>query len=189
MSATVFADDSASAAAATTTTASAATTTRTAAQIKAVKYQKGLAAYIRSRNKKISRSRAYTLAGYFIKYGKKYNVDPKALMAMAQHESTFSAAAYNPAGYYGIMQTSASLGRSKGFSKSELFKAQNSIKVAASYLRYNLKTFHYSYVKGIAGYCCGTYAVKSGNYSRKTAALRIKTRAKIARYLKNHNYV
>jgi soluble lytic murein transglycosylase-like protein len=198
LSATAFADDSTAAAAETTTTTETATNTaaaaetapaQTAAQIKAEKYQKGLAAYIRSRNKKISKARAYTLAGYFIKYGNKYNVDPKALMAMAQHESTFRAKAYNPAGYYGIMQTSASLGRSKGFSKRELFQAQNSIKVAASYLRYNLKVFHYNYSKGIAGYCCGTYAVKKGNYSRKTASVRVKTRAKIAKYLKNHNYV
>jgi soluble lytic murein transglycosylase-like protein len=171
------------------TTAAPAKPTKTKAQIRAEKYKKGLAAYIRSRNKKISKARSLALAGYFIKYGKKYKVDPKALMAMAQHESTFRAKAHNPAGYYGIMQTSASLGRAHGFSKKELYKPQNSIKVAASYLRYNLKAFHYSYTKGIAGYCCGTYAVKSGHYNKRVAVIRVKTRAGIAKYLKKHHYV
>ena len=177
------------AASASNTSAAPAKPTKSRAQIRAEKYKKGLAAYIRSRNKRISKARSLALAGYFIKYGKKYKVDPKALMAMAQHESSFSAKAHNPAGYYGIMQTSASLGRSHGFSKKELYKPQNSIKVAASYLRYNLKTFHYSYTRGIAGYCCGTYAVKSGHYNKRVAVIRVKTRAGIAKYLKKHHYV
>lgn len=177
------------AASASNTSAAPAKPTKSRAQIRAEKYKKGLAAYIRSRNKRISKARSLALAGYFIKYGKKYKVDPKALMAMAQHESSFSAKAHNPAGYYGIMQTNASLGRSHGFSKKELYKPQNSIKVAASYLRYNLKTFHYSYTRGIAGYCCGTYAVKSGHYNKRVAVIRVKTRAGIAKYLKKHHYV
>jgi soluble lytic murein transglycosylase-like protein len=160
-----------------------------ARKAKALKYKKGLAAYIRSRNGNYSKKSSMKLAGYFIYYGKKYKVDPKALMSMAQHESGFSSRAHNPAGYYGIMQTSASLGRAKGFSKKELYVAKNSIKVAASYLRYNLKTFHYNYYKGIAGYCSGTYAVKSGHYNRTAAKVRITTLKGIKKYLKKHNYV
>lgn len=160
-----------------------------AKKAKALKYQKGLAAYIRSRNGRISRAKSMTLAGYFIAYGKKYKADPTMLMAMAQRESTFSERAYNSAGYYGIMQTSASLGRHYGFSKSELLQAKNSIKTGAGYLRYNLKVFHYNYYKAVAGYCCGTYAVKSGHYSKSTANARMSTRKAIKRYLEKHNYV
>lgn len=190
--AVAFGDDSSSGSNAGDTTP-AATQTTAAAQTTTVaqpsRYQKGLAAYIRSKNRKVSKANSLRLAGYFIKYGKKYNVDPKVLMAMAQHESSFNARAHNPAGYYGIMQTSASLGRSHGYSKKSLYKAQNSIKTAASYLRYNMRVFHNNYRKAVAGYCCGTYAVKKGHYSKRTANIRLKTRAKIGKYLTKHNYV
>ncbi|NLD11330.1 transglycosylase SLT domain-containing protein [Aminicella lysinilytica] len=160
-----------------------------AKKAKALKYKKGLAAYIRGVNGNYSKAGSMKLAGYFISYGKKYNVSPLALMAMARHESGFSARAHNPAGYYGMMQTSASLGRAKGFSKRELLVAKNSIKVAASYLRYNLKYFNYNYSKGIAGYCCGTYAVKTGHYSKTTSNARVRTMKSIKKYLVRHNYV
>lgn len=191
----IFADEGAatgSAAAAKTATATAADKAKAATAAKAakaLKYQKGLAAYIRTKNGSYSKKSSIKLAGYFIKYGKKYNVSPLALMAMAQHESTFRAKAYNPSGCYGMMQTTASLGRSKGFSKRQLFTAKNSIKVAASYLKYNLKAFHNSYYKAFAGYCCGTYAVKSGNYVTSPSKARIKTMHTIKKYLNRHNYV
>ena len=177
----------------TTTTDTTATAENNAAAAakaaKALKYKKGLAAYIRSKNGSISRAKSLIIAGYFIKYGKKYNADPTMLMAMAQHESTFSERARNSAGYYGIMQTSASLGRHYGYSKSELLQAKNSIRTGAGYLRYNLKVFHYNYSKAVAGYCCGTYAVKSGNYSKAGTNVRLNTRKAIKKYLKKHNYV
>lgn len=160
-----------------------------AKKAKALKYKKGLASYIRAVNGNYSKAGSMKLAGYFISYGKKYKVSPLALMAMAKHESGFSARTHNPAGYYGMMQTSASLGRAKGFSKSELLIAKNSIKVAASYLRYNLKYFNYNYSKGIAGYCCGTYAVKTGHYSKTTSNARVRTMKNIKKYLVRHNYV
>ena len=191
----IFADEGSAgttAAPSKTATAVAADKAKAAAAAKAakaLKYKKGLAAYIRTQNGSYTKKSSMKLAGYFIKYGKKYNVSPLALMAMAQHESRFSAKAYNPSGCYGMMQTTASLGRSKGFSKRQLFTAQNSIKVAASYLKYNLKAFHNSYAKAFSGYCCGTYAVKSGNYVTSPSRDRVKTMKAIKNYLKKHKYL
>lgn len=72
------------------------------------KYQKGLAAYIRGKNKNLSKEWSIKLAGYFIKSGKKNKIDPKVLMALAQRESNFRAKARSKYGYKGMMQCTSS---------------------------------------------------------------------------------
>lgn len=159
------------------------------AYVKQLKFKKGLARYIRLKNHSLSKKTAFRYAGYFIKYGKKYTVDPKALMAIACHESRFSAGAYNAAGYYGMMQTSATIGRNAGFSTTELFRAKNSIKAAAKLYSYNLNVFRGRHYMAFAGYCAGTYGAKSGHYNASIVGARAVTRKNIRIYMKKHGYM
>ena len=156
---------------------------------KAENYRNGLAHYIRTKNGKISKSYSRKLAGYFIKYEKKYRVDAKALMAIAYHESRFTASAYNPGGYYGMCQTSAAIGRAAGYSTGELYSASNSIHAAAKNLRYNLSYFRGSYYKAFAGYCAGTGGAARGAFSHSQVKARTDTRAEIKRFLKKKKYI
>lgn len=157
--------------------------------LKELRFKKGMAKYIRLKNHGLSKKTAFRYAGYFMKYGKKYDVDPKALMAIACHESRFSAGAYNAAGYYGMMQTSAAIGRNAGFSTTELFRAKNSIKAAAKLYSYNLNVFRGSHYMAFAGYCAGTYGAKSGHYNASIVGVRAVTRNNIKVYMKKHGYM
>ena len=152
------------------------------------KYQKGLAAYIRSRNPKIGKKWSLTLAGYFIKSGKKHNIDPKVLMALAQRESNFRAKATSRYGYKGMMQCSASFAKAHGYKASDLYQADISIEIAAKYLR-KMKNKHETYSKAIACYVCGSGAVAKGVHSREPGRSVMKVRSKIQDYLEEHHYV
>lgn len=159
-----------------------------AAQQKALKYKKGLAAYIRTKNGNLSKAWTLTLAGYFIDAGKKYDLDPKILMAIAQRESTFRAKATSPYGIKGMMQTSDHLARQYGYKPSSLYKAKVSIDVGARYLASMKKKFG-NYTKALSGYVYGSYAVSKGNYSTSHAKAMLKTRKQITNYLKKHKYI
>lgn len=152
------------------------------------KYKKGLAAYIRSVNSSVSKTKSLNMAGYFIDKGEKYNVAPEVLMAIAQNESTFYTNARSPYGYKGLMQTSDALARKYGYKPSSLYKAQVSIEVGARYLGGMKKQFK-TYTKAISAYAYGSGAVKSGNYSTAIAKKVLKTRDKIEKYLERNNYV
>ncbi len=165
------------------------TDTKTTVKKKTVsKYQKGLAAYIRSRNPKIGKKWSITLAGYFIKSGKKHNIDPKVLMALAQRESNFRAKATSRYGYKGIMQCSAGFAKAHGYKTSDLYQADISIEIAAKYLR-RMKNKHETYSKAIACFVCGSGAVARGVHSREPGRSVMKTRSKIQDYLEEHHYV
>lgn len=155
---------------------------------KEAKYKKGLAAYIRSVNPTVSKTKSLNMAGYFIDKGEKYNVAPEVLMAIAQNESTFYTNAHSPYGYKGLMQTSDALARKYGYKPSSLYKAQVSIEVGARYLGSMKKQFK-TYTKAISAYAYGSGAVKSGNYSTAIAKKVLKTRDKIEKYLERNNYV
>ena len=159
-----------------------------AAQQKALKYKQGLAAYIRTKNGNLSKAWSLTLAGYFIDAGKKYNLDPKVLMAIAQRESTFRSKATNPYGIKGMMQTSDHLARLYGYKPSSLYQAKVSIDVGARYLAAMKKKFG-NYTKALSGYVYGSYAVSKGTYSTSHAKAMLKTRQQIQTYLEKHKYV
>lgn len=149
----------------------------------------GYSAYIRSVNRNVSPAKARKMAKYFYTYGKKYRVSPTLLMAMAQCESTFYENAHNPSGYYGLMQTTSTLGRKyAGVSGRGLLKAKNSIKTGAGYLAYNKKILKSNY-KAVAGYMCGTGAVLRGRYNRAGARRRIAISGNINDFLEDNGYV
>lgn len=152
------------------------------------KYQKGLAAYIRGKNKNLSKEWSIKLAGCFIKSGKKNKIDPKVLMALAQRESNFRAKARSKYGYKGMMQCTSSFAKAYGYKASELYQADVSIEIAARYLR-TMKNRHESYRKAIACYVCGSGAVAKGVHSREPGRSVMKTRDKIQRFLTEKNYV
>lgn len=151
------------------------------------KYQQGLAAYIRSKNRKLSKNWSITLAGYFIKYGDKYDVDPKVLMGLALRESNFRAKAKSRYGYKGIMQCGDAFARSNGYKPSDLYKADVSIKIAAKYIK-AMKKKHKTYAKAICCYVCGSGAVAKGIHSREPGRSVMKTRDNIKTFLKKNGY-
>lgn len=152
------------------------------------KYKKGLAAYIRKINPNVSKTKSLNMAGHFISKGKKYNLDAKVLMAIAENESTFYTNARSPYGYKGLMQTSDALARQYGYKPSSLYKAQVSIEVGARYLRAMKNEFN-TYTKALSAYAYGSGTVKSGNYSTKIAKKLLNTRVQIRKYLERNNYI
>ena len=152
------------------------------------KYQKGLAAYIRSKNRKLSKQWSITLAGYFIKSGKKHDIDPKVLMGLALRESNFRAKAKSRYGYKGMMQCGDSFAKRYGYKPSDLYKANVSIEIAAKYLK-AMKKRHKTYSKAICCYVCGSGAVARGIHSREPSRSVMKVRDNIKKYLKKNGYV
>lgn len=152
------------------------------------KYQKGLAAYIRSKNRKLSKQWSITLAGYFIKSGKKHDIDPKVLMGLALRESNFRAKAKSRYGYKGMMQCGDSFAKRYGYKPSDLYKANVSIEIAAKYLK-AMKKRHKTYSKAICCYVCGSGAVARGIHSREPGRSVMKVRSNIKTFLKNNGYV
>lgn len=148
----------------------------------------GLAAYMRTQNSSLSVSKSRQLAQTYVKYANQNNVSARVLMAMSQCESRFTERAYNPAGYYGIMQTTAQLGRTfGGVSANKLFNAKYSIKTGSAYLAYNLRYFKGNYTKAITGYCAGTGAAARGA-STRPAKVRLAVKSNIDRYMSSHGY-
>lgn len=152
------------------------------------KYQKGLAGYIRSKNRKLSKQWSITLAGYFIKSGKKHDIDPKVLMGLALRESNFRAKAKSRYGYKGMMQCGDSFAKRYGYKPSDLYKADVSIEIAAKYLK-AMKKRHKTYSKAICCYVCGSGAVARGVHSREPGRSVMKVRSNIKTFLKNNGYV
>ncbi|MGF6376034.1 soluble lytic murein transglycosylase-like protein [Clostridiales Family XIII bacterium PM5-7] len=161
---------------------------KAAAKKKAEKYKKGLAAYIRKINPNVSKTKSLNMAGEFIAKGKKFNLDAKVLMAIAQNESTFYTNATSPYGYKGLMQTSDALARKYGYKPSSLYKANVSIYVGARYLRTMKNTFK-TYKKALSAYAYGSGAVKSGNFSYGIANKMLDTRDDITKFLERNNYI
>lgn len=154
---------------------------------KVSKYQKGLAAYIRSKNKNLSKEWSITLAGYFLTIGDEYDVPPTILMALARRESNFRKNATSVYGYKGMMQLGDAFAKRYGYKVSDLYKANVSIEIAARYLK-AMKKRHGTYTKALSCYICGSGAVASGNYSKKPAWAVMNIRDGIKAYLKEHGY-
>ncbi len=152
------------------------------------KYQKGLAAYIRRCNSNIGKKRSITLAGYFIKYGDRYDIDEKVVMALAQRESNFRAKAKSKYGYKGMMQMNNSFATSNGYKPSDLYNAEISIKLASRYIS-KMKKKYGTYTKAICCYVCGSGAVATGRYSKEPGWSVMKMRKKIKTYLKDRDYI
>jgi hypothetical protein len=152
------------------------------------KYQKGLAAYIRRCNSNIGKKWSITLAGYFIKYGDRYDIDEKVVMALAQRESNFRAKAKSRYGYKGMMQMNDSFATSNGYKPSDLYNAEVSIKLASRYIS-KMKKKYGTYTKAICCYVCGSGAVATGRYSKEPGWSVMKMRTKIKTYLKDRDYI
>lgn len=164
------------------------TTKEKAARLKAEKYRNGLASYMRKINPKMGKVWSRNLAQTFIDAGKKYDLDPKILMALAQRESGFNSKATSPYGYKGMMQTSDGLARRYGYKPSSLYKAEVSIDVAARYLGGMKKEFG-TYTKALSGYVYGGYAVQKGRYSTAAAKAMLQTRREIKAYLEKYDFI
>ncbi len=150
-------------------------------------YQKGLAAYIRSKNGNLSRKWSEKLAGYFIKYGNKYGVDEKVIMALALRESRFRAKATSHAGHKGMLQINDRLARAYGYKPSSLYKAYVSIKIGTIYIQ-KMKKKYGTYTKAICCFVCGSGAVASGKYTKEPGWSVMKTQKAIKKFLRDNGY-
>ncbi len=154
---------------------------------KELKYKKGLAAYIRKINKKITKKESLSLAGAFITAGRKHKLDPKVLMALAVRESRFDTKCYH-SGYKGVMQTSDALATHYGYRPNDLYKANVSIEVSARYLKYLKKRFG-TYTKALCGYAYGSGAVAAGRYNIEVGRKIMRRRGEITSFLKKYKYI
>ena len=162
---------------------------KAAAVAKAAKYKSGLARYIRHINKGISYDKSLKLAGYFIKYGKQYKMDEQIVMALAQTESHFNTSSHNPYGYWGLMQISTSLAKSKGYKGISLLQPNVNIKLGTRYLKTLSVRFHNDYFKGVAAYVYGSGSVQRGYYSKTRIKKIVDNKTAIKKFLKKYKYV
>jgi len=162
---------------------------KAAAVAKAAKYKSGLARYIRHINKGISYDKSLKLAGYFIKYGKQYKMDEQIVMALAQTESHFNTSSHNPYGYWGLMQISTSLAKSKGYKGISLLQPNANIKLGTRYLKTLSVRFHNDYFKGVAAYVYGSGSVQRGYYSKTRIKKIVDNKTAIKKFLKKYKYV
>ncbi|MGN0659671.1 MAG: lytic transglycosylase domain-containing protein [Emergencia sp.] len=152
------------------------------------KYLEGLAAYIRSVNRNVTERDAADMAGYFVKYADKYDVDEKIVMAIAQNESTYYSDAVSCEDFKGLMQTGDGLARNAGYDPSELFRPEVSIEVGARYLKIKMDEFG-DLRLALTAYNQGSGSVYSGNYSTGYADLAIARAESMECFLENNGYI
>lgn len=147
---------------------------------KDLKYAKGISSYIKKVNSNVGSKKRLRIGKSFVKYGKKYDVSPCLLAAIAKHESTYYSHVIGAGRYYGLMQTNASLGRKyAGCSARELLIVENNVKTGAAYLGALKKSSGGNTRAALTRYCGGSGAVSS----------RIATQKEIRRYLQKRNYI
>lgn len=128
------------------------------------KYIDGLVSYITSVNNNVSESTAKNYIEVFLSESKKYKIDEKILIALAQKESCFYNDATSSEDYKGLMQTGDGIARNAGYSPKDLYNGKVSIKVGARYLNYKLEEFGNEKL-ALTAYNQGSGSVNSGNYT------------------------
>ena len=127
-------------------------------------YRQGLAAYIRKVNRNVTHEQSLKYVEYFMDAAKKYNLDEKLIMALAQKESTFYSDATSSEDFKGLMQTGDGIARTAGYEPGDLYNPNISIKVGAKYLKDKFKEFG-DRTLALTAYNQGSGSVHSGNYS------------------------
>ncbi len=151
------------------------------------RYLEGLSAYIRHINRNVTKSEADVMAESFVKYGEKYNVDEKIVMAVAQNESTYYSNAVSCENFKGLMQTGDGLAENAGYSPDELFDPEISIKVGAKYLGAKISEFG-DIRLALTAYNQGSGSVHSGNYSTGYADLAMDRAEAVEAFLQTNGY-
>lgn len=151
------------------------------------RYLNGLSAYIRHINGNVSKAEADVMAESFVKYAEKYNVDEKIVMAVAQNESTYYSDAVSCENFKGLMQTGDGLAENAGYSPSELFNPEISIKVGSKYLSAKIDEFG-DIRLALTAYNQGSGSVHSGNYSTGYADLAINRAEAVEAFLQTNGY-
>lgn len=154
---------------------------------KEMQYLQGLSAYIRHVNRNVSKEEAETMASSFVRCGKKYGVDEKMVMAVAQTESAYDADAVSCADFKGLMQTGDGLARNAGYDPGELFQPEISIKVGASYLRDKMAEFGDMRL-ALTAYNQGSGSVYSGNYTTGYADITMERAEAVDAFLTRNGY-
>ncbi len=151
-------------------------------------YVKGRAAYINSRNRKVSMITAANMVRYFKYYGDIYGCDPDALLSMCEVESTFYITIVNRYNCIGLMQIKESTGKSYGYTRAQLLQMKYNIQAGTALLGESLSAFGGDYTKAISAHCYGLYGVKRGSYSTSYASKVFKKNASLDSYLAQNGY-
>lgn len=154
---------------------------------KEARYLKGLAAYIQHINSNVTKTEADIMAESFVKYGKKYSVDEKVVMAIAHNESTYYSDAVSSENFKGLMQTGDGLAENAGYDPSQLFNPKISIKVGAKYLGAKMDEFG-DLRLALTAYNQGSGSVHSGNYSTGYADLALERAEAVEAFLVSNGY-
>jgi hypothetical protein len=129
-------------------------------------YNRGLADYIRSKNKSLSEDWAQELVFMFHRAAEVNQIDEKLLIAVAQKESRFAADAVSKSGASGIMQIMPETGAGYGLSPEQLLDAKTSIDYGAAYLNGQMEKFEGNTGMALSAYNQGARSVSRGAYSR-----------------------
>lgn len=125
--------------------------------------------------------RAKTYAICFFREGKKYGIDEKILIGLAQKESTFYSDAQSCENFKGLMQTGDEIARNAGYRPEELYNPEVSIRVGARYLNYKIEEFD-NIKLALTAYNQGSGSVHSQNYSSDYADTVMEYAMRIAEY-------
>ena len=128
------------------------------------RYCDGLAAYIRSVNETVTGEEAAKMVSCMIEQAKRYQLDEKLLMAVAQTESCYDSEAVSSTDYKGLMQTSDDLAAEAGYSSEDLFRPEISIQIGADYMKRQMENFDDDTVLALTAYNQGPGSVYEGAY-------------------------
>lgn len=152
-------------------------------------YNKGLAAYIRSRNGKIRPSVSQEYVFYFKNASRESGVGVEWLMALAQCESRFRKDIVSHAGAIGMMQIMPATGRGYGLSKEDLLNPKKNIDFGAKYYGQMLDGYKGDHIRALSAYQMGIPRENLGGYEPSYANTIMWAHNNINSYLVKKAYV
>ena len=153
------------------------------------KYNEGLAAYIRSRNKNIRPSVAQEYTFYFLNAARENGIDVEWVMALAQCESRFRKDIVSNAGATGMMQIMQATGRGYGLTKEDLLNAKKNIDFGAKYFSQILDAYKGDQIRALSAYQMGIPKENLGDYEPSYANTIMWAHNNILTYLRKNGYI
>lgn len=151
-------------------------------------YNKGLASYIRSKNRSINDGKSLMLVFLFKHEADVNNIDERLLMAMAQKESTFKTDAVGGSGGpVGILQILPSTAKMYGIERSELFDPHVNIEFGAKYIGDKLDYYDNKTI-ALTAYNQGGTAISRGSYNTRYAGRITSAENDLKNYLVRNGY-
>ncbi len=151
-------------------------------------YNKGLASYIKAKNRSIDDGKSLMLVFLFKHEADVNNIDERLLMAMAQKESTFRTDAVGGSGGpVGILQILPSTAKMYGIERSQLFDPHVNIEFGARYIGEKLNYYDNKTI-ALTAYNQGGTAVSRGSYNTRYAGRISSAENDLENYLVKNGY-